>query len=496
MRLKRLDCTILVCLLLLLIISMLPLYVISLNNHPYYDDFGFSAPVRKTWVETGSVSAVVGVAMDNAKNIRNNWQGTYTGTILSNLQPAIFGEQYYFISNWFLITTFLLGFGYALYVFANQLMRISKVNSLSLSVLMLFLIVQFMPDVGEAFYWFNAGIGNIFIYSILIFHFALIVKLHNNTNIIKRIFYLIALVMCVVLLGGGSYGGGLFGLSIYSVLVTCSWVKRWRERYELSFLMALFAFLFLYSMTAPGNGVRAGLIAYDTSPVKAILQAIYYGGATVGNFFSLSLLGICLGFTPIFVESAKHTKFTFKHPWVVAIITFLLYCTQLVPPIYSGIIIGGGRIVNTYFISYVVLFIAYWYYFVGHLTRRFTGFSQGCSSHKNVISVAMAIVFLFGLCNAPVKRNQLIGLQNTASASAVISLLNGEAKSYDAEMSEREILLNNENLPVIELKPLSKIPPIFMQDLIIPDAIYDVRPSLCAYYAKERIDIAGEGELR
>lgn len=78
--------------------------------------------------------------------------------------------------------------------------------------------------------------------------------------------------------------------------------------------------------------------------------------------------------------------------------------------------------------------------------------------------------------------------------SAWLSLLNGEAAQYDREMTERERLLNDESQPVVTLAPLSAAPRIFMEDELTPGAIYDVRPSLCRYYGKEAILLAGEGE--
>lgn len=37
-----------------LVLSALPLYAIAPYNHPYYDDYGFSAPVRHAWQQTAA----------------------------------------------------------------------------------------------------------------------------------------------------------------------------------------------------------------------------------------------------------------------------------------------------------------------------------------------------------------------------------------------------------------------------------------------------------
>ena len=92
---------------LVLVLSTLPLYAISVYNHPYYDDYGFSAGVHQAWKQTGSLGSVLQAAVDSARNTRQNWQGTYTGTMLSNLQPGLFSESLYWIANVFLLTAFI-----------------------------------------------------------------------------------------------------------------------------------------------------------------------------------------------------------------------------------------------------------------------------------------------------------------------------------------------------------------------------------------------------
>ena len=88
----------------------------------------------------------------------------------------------------------------------------------------------------------------------------------------------------------------------------------------------------------------------------------------------------------------------------------------------------------------------------------------------------------------------LYGVQNMNGPSAALSILSGEAARYDAEMILREEALNDPTQPVVTLSPLTAVPDVFMDDLIVPGAEYDVRPSLAAYYGKEAILIAGEEE--
>ena len=59
------------------------------------------------WKDTGDLGAALKAALENAARTRYTWQGTYTGTLLSNLQPGTFSEELYWISGCFLLTAFL-----------------------------------------------------------------------------------------------------------------------------------------------------------------------------------------------------------------------------------------------------------------------------------------------------------------------------------------------------------------------------------------------------
>lgn len=476
---------------LVLILSTLPLYVISFDNHPYYDDFGFSAGVHKAWKETGSMGAVLSAAVESAADTRQTWQGTYTGTILSNLQPGLFSENLYWISSFVLLTALIVCFWFFFDTAFGQL-GLEKWARTSLACMAITLMIQFMPDVGEAFFWFNGGIGNVFIYSMLALAAALCIRLLCRPG--RGIGLTVLLVGLAVVLGGGSYGGGLFALCMCAGLLVWLFVQKHAKRWRMTALTALFLACFLYSVAAPGNTVRANVIQYDSSAVKAILQSLYYGVAQLGSYIDLPIIAITLVLLPALYQAAQKSRFDFEHPWLVLTAGVCLYCTQLTPPLYSGVFIGGGRIVNTYFVSFVALWFLYAYYLAGFCARRLSHVRLPEMNARRFGALALVALCLLAAGCLGFKRSgdAIYGVQNLSGPSAALSLLNGEAKQYDAEMTQREALLNDEAQPVITLAPLHATPAVFMDDLIEPDAVYDVRPSLCLYYGKEAIHIEGE----
>ncbi len=471
-----------------LILSTLPLYTIAFYNHPYYDDFGFSASVHQAWKDTGSLTAVFGAAMDSAAHTRQFWQGTYTGTILSNLQPGLFSESLYWIGNWFILTALIACVAFFLHTaFAKLgLERWGRVSLISLALMM---IIQFMPDVGEAFFWFNGGIGNTFIYALLALAAALSIRLYESKG--KGIVLTLVLAVLMVALGGGSYGGGLFALCMGAVGLACLFWRKGKKRWHFAALYVLLGVCFWYSMSAPGNSVRAWYIQYQSSAVKTVLQSFYYGMGQMGEYMRLPLIAITLPLLPALYEAARKSQYHFSHPWLVLALGTCLYCTQFAPPLYAIASIGDGRIVNTYFISFVILWFFYVYYLAGHMARR-VDLPQ--ITVRQWGAVVLASLCMFGTGALAFRRtgDMLYGVQNLSGPSALLSIVTGEAVQYDREMTAREELLNDENQPVITLEPIGAVPAVFMDDLIIPDAVYDVRESLCLYYGKEAIHIAGE----
>jgi MFS family permease len=505
---------------LLLAITTLPLYILSLYNHPYYDDYGFSAATHAAWRDTGSLPQVVDAALDSAQMVRNTWQGTYTGTLLSNLQPGVFGEHLYFLTTFLLLTAFLLCFGFFLGTIFGQLLGLGRAECVILISLTLTLLVQFMPDPDEAFFWFNGGIGNTFIYSLLALSLALCLKLERAKGRIRPLLLMAALAVLMILLGGGSYVGGVFGLLIYGLVAAFGFARKSRWRFTYPAMAILFLLCFLYSMTAPGNSIRAGVIGSPASPVMAVFQALYYGIAVGGGFIRLPLIGITVCLLPFLSQAAKQSSLSFRHPWLILIGGVCLYCAQFAPTFYSGVGIGGGRIVDTYFQSFVILWLLYAFYLTGYILRqledgRFAPLLFAPASHaangqgnapaqhsrtplltnpspRQRLVLAGCCLILVGCLAYKLPDDASYGPQNMAGASAALSLLRGEAQQYHREMSAREALLNDPTLPDIELSPLSTVPELFMKDLLAPGAPYNGLPSLQAYYGKTSIAVKGE----
>lgn len=478
---------------LLLAVGTLPLYAIAFANHPYYDDYSFSGGVRQVWQQTRDPLAVLGAAVAGAREVRANWQGTYTGTFLSHVQPGVFAENLYWITTFLLLTAYLLGFGFFFTTVLRTVLRAGRAETVAAGSLTLLVSVQFLPAVNEAFFWFNGGVGNVFIYALLAVALGLSIRLWSAKR--GAPWLMLALAVLMVLLGGGSYGGGLFGLLIFAAVTVFAFVRNHRFRMVYAALTALFLACFVYSAFAPGNAQRALLLAPRMAAPEAIAKSLYYGAALIGNWLILPVAALMLGLAPLLYRLAAGSRFRFRHPlWVVAL-AFALFCAQLTPPLYAGVFLGGGRILNTYFVSFVPLLLVVETYLLGALASRRAQRGQAplalTATARRGLLLGAACLFCMGCLGYRQAGDTLYGPMNMAGGRAALSIVTGEAARYDREMRAREALLNDPALAEVTLAPLTATPRVFMEDLLAPGALYDVRPALCRYYGKTAITVEG-----
>lgn len=479
---------------LLLAAGTLPLYAIAFYNHPYYDDYSFSNAVHAVWQTTRDPLKLLSAALQSSAEVRQKWQGTYTGTFLSNLQPGVFSEGLYWLTTFILLTAFLLCFGFFLKTVFRDFLKASRAETVALVSLFLFVATQFMPSPQEAFYWFNGGVGNIFIYSLLALSLALLLRLHLRPRGAAR--RLMLLLLLVTLLGGGSYGGGLFGLLIFAAATAYAFRQKSRFRFAMAALTLWFLLCFLFSALARGNTLRSWLLGPRPSAPEAVLRSLYYGAALMGEFFTLPVLALLLLFAPALYRLAAQSPLRFKHPALALLLGAGVYCAQLTPPLYSAVFLGGGRIMDTYYVSFLAMALLYETYALGALARRreHRGIAAPGSlspAANGRLALLCAGLLLLGCLGYKPESATLYGPMNMAGGSAALSIATGEAARYDREMQAREALLNDASQPVLTLSPLTATPALFMEDLLIPGAVYDVRPVLCSYYGKTEILLEG-----
>ncbi len=473
---------------LMLFISVVPLYAISVYSHPHYDDYGFSENIRHAWQDSGSLATLFKTVSESARSVRETWQGTYLGTVLSNIQPGVFSENLYFLTTFILLTAFLFCFGFFFYTVLKALFGAGGHEIVIVTSLALFLMVQLLPQVNEGFFWFNGGIGNTFVYSLIALSIALMIRLWRVKGA-KAWWLSAALLLLMVALGGGSYGGGLFLICISVLLCGYAFFRKHRFRFVVLGLLAVLIACFAYSMSAPGNDARAAIMGTRISASMAVFKSLYYGVTLLGSYSTLPVVAVMLFLAPLFWRLAEKSEFRFRHPLLVLLLGIGLFCVQLVPPMFSGVFIGGGRIQNTYYFSFIAMALLYELYLLGAIARkRGTPFAL-TPEMKRGIAILSAVLFAFGLLGFSRPADGSFGPKNLTGVEAAVSIISGEARRYDEAMDAREAMLNDPALTDVVLAPLASTPKTFMADTLSSDMTVSILRTLELYYRKQSVTL-------
>ena len=81
------------------LLSLLPLLVIGMYNHPAGDDFAYGLNAHLAWESSHSLWAAIKAAAATVKSYYTSWQGTYSSIFLMSLQPAVISERLYALTT-------------------------------------------------------------------------------------------------------------------------------------------------------------------------------------------------------------------------------------------------------------------------------------------------------------------------------------------------------------------------------------------------------------
>lgn len=542
MRTKTLSCRLFAVLcVLLLIASILPLFILSSFNHPFYDDFGFSLLTRKAWQETGDVGAVLAAAWQNTQGIRHTWEGTYTTSFISTLQPGIFSEDLYWLTTVLLLSALMLSLWFFLRQSLARLLQMDGFTFTSCYCVLAFLMVQLVPDVAEAFFWFNGGVAYTLMWTLLLAVLGLWFCLLRCEKRTCSALITLSLALLMVLLGGAKYSLLLTGSLLFVGFTLWAFIVRRPARFNCLVLTLLFLSCFAFSALAPGNQVRAATLGNGLSAPMSIAQSLYFGLALIGHWATLPLLSSLVGLTLLLLPTLRRSGLRFSHPIWVTLLMAGLFCTQLTPTLYTGNFLGDGRVLNTYYYTYVLMAFFLLLYWAGWLLRiKVSSFkhlpiaawinriaASDSNSTTKLIQAAAIDGTAFALENdsssltnkvsppaesprrvdlLPVCITVLLlavgclgylpdgaeipGPQHMAGGSALRSLLKGEAQDFDRQMDERNKDLNDFAQPSVVLHPVQNIPSAFMGDAFDAPSLSYVLSLYQEYYRKETVSLS------
>lgn len=480
------------------VLSLLPLLVLSFYNHPAMDDFNFGILTRRAWVANKGLAAIPAVlmaAVERSVYIWNVWQGTFSFSVLAALRPSIITEKLTFINTFILLGLFVWGFSKFSRVILHEILGLSRDVAAIVACVVMTLCIQYVPYGVEAFYWWNGSIGYTGLFSVLLGMFSLLFLSKKEGHIpAKR---MVAFLFLAVLLSGGQFPVMLLGAV---VLVLCLVDALIGKQYSkvLKLQMAGLTILYLaglvLSVSAPGNKRRQQYFV-PNKPFKAIYRSYLESLSYMREETNVIIILVMVGLFLWMLWELKKTRFSFRCPLLFTLVSYSMYVVMWVPGMYAVKYISGGRYYNILYYGIVLFYAANTIYYAGWLRRQYEKCSQKFMDLiRGAVPAFLGLTGIFCVVLFLCKVDIVTDLEEINTATALKSLVYGEARVYHEEIKAREVLYNDPDIKVVEVGDLTYKPKLLFYGTLTTNPEDSRNQAMCNYYNKEYMVKVGEEE--
>lgn len=196
-----------------LCVCMVPLFILAAYCYPCADDFRFGLYPHLAFQQTGSVWAALAGAARQVYETYFNWQGTFSAVFLFALQPAVFGEGFYWLCP---VVMFAALFWGAVRIFRAGGKVLGAGRKTTELALLLYLLVctQLVQSPAQAFYWWNGAVYYVFFYALMLVLAARVLRMLAGARTVRHIAAtaLLAFFVC-----GGNYVTALLSLELLAL---------------------------------------------------------------------------------------------------------------------------------------------------------------------------------------------------------------------------------------------------------------------------------------
>ena len=483
----------------ILILSLFPVLMISFYNHSCADDYAYGIITRHAWIKTHDFISLFQAAGQQIAKTYMTWQGTYAAVGVFSLQPAVFGENWYFLTTWILAGMFILGNFYFFRVIFGRIGGRKDIADIIAGVVIL-LSMQTLPHALQSFYWWNGGSYYTLFYSLMLIQSAVYVQVIYSGQWSRK--KCLMSVLLAVVISGGNFVSALVNMEITAVfLLICLFRKKKAIPGSILVSAATMAGL-LVSVLAPGNRIR--MAAEQTeNPILAIGQSFMMAYRYMHEW-TTPLLILCLLFLLPFLwrfHREDYRKEADISILLLILFLFAIFASSFTPTIYATEQEGPRRVQNIRYFLWIVMCVMTESAAVCKVQKLLTRSSSGGgildqieqAFSKGLVSFMVGIMFCMVLCVS----SDVLPKQNRnvlTSVSTARSMLIGEAQKFDGEMDERISLLQSQEQHVVLQPPQDRPEDLYYFD--ITDNISDwSNVAMADFYDKEDVALTGKRSL-
>ena len=490
----------------LYVISILPLLILSFFSYPVADDFAMAVDVHAVYAATGSFLQTIAKDFAMAWHYYTKWCGYYTSDLLMAMPPSVFGEQFYRIGTFLLLGMLSFGTIYFLHALLVKAYHVQADIFLCITMILLFLTVQCMPQGAvrvEAFYWYSGAINYLFLYGLELVYLGLLISAVCESGSKRRYDVIMASVIGF-LMGGANYMSALSCAIISGLLLLylmAGSVRAIRRKFSALFVKDVRQLLipsvimlagFFCSCLAPGNKYRA--VGFQKmNPVKAILMSLHYTlSYAINEWTTWAVICLLLIIAVLFWKALERTKHRFDHPVLAVLFLYGMASANITPSLYAEGNIGAGRIQSIFWTQFILCLTLAAGYVTGwihqHMEEKAQRAESTLSEPEHLSSAASGFILavvLFGIFGSlmAVKVNPHF----YTATSAVADLGNGSAESYARTWEERYKVLHDTGVRNVTFDALSKKPALLFFSDVAQDPKDWANLAMCEYYGKDSI---------
>ena len=443
---------VLVCLALLLL--LLPMLKAAQYDVPAADDYSNGLPTYRAWVQTGSIGPVLKAAWDRVYDLYFGWQGTFSAIFLFTLNPMIFGEQYYQIGPWLILTMLMIGNFVLIFTVFGRLFNAPKAECCIIAAVWSILCTQFLPRASQGIYWYTGAVYYTLFFSFSALAFAVLLRFLLRKEGERGTGRLITASIMFLIVGGGNL---VTGLTTAVVLVSMEAFLLWKKRSDWKpMLIPVLCYMvsFGLNVAAPGNSARQTFFA-QPGLFEAVWLSFRQAALSLGKWFTLPVWALILILVPVLWRIAVRTGIRFEYPALVTLYSICLTGVMFYPPIYAMTehnLNNLGRITNIIFFGMLFLAIFNFFYWIGWLVQR-KSLTERCfpaaekGRYSAVLLLLLLIVFAFGMTR--------IKWYDTTSISAFRSYRSTQMGNYWHTYKQRLEILKD---PSVEDAVLKRFP--------------------------------------
>lgn len=488
---------ILISLYVVTIILTIPILIASFYNFPCADDFDQAANVYKIVSSQDNVLYILGKIVSNAylamKDQYFNWSGCYSSYFFSALEPFAFHKSLIFLNTFIFVGITIISVWYFLSSVLNKVLKLGKVYSNIIILIMINLMIQFIPSAFDAFYWFNGSFYNTIGFCAALVFSAIIVRLLCGITGYKKTTYFIVLSALAIFIGGTNYSTILVLLIMLLIvnvyLLFTIEVEKINKVLIISSTMVLIV-CFIISVAAPGNSIRADYFNQQ-SAIKAILNSFLMAFWQMRGVLNIPILISLVFCAFLIIRKIKARKYHCKYPIIVLLFTFGLYSATFTPIIYATSGPPEARLVNIQY-WFLLLFLLFdFVYLWGWIYCRYYEIVEPLEKNSHILkilrnkryAILLTCVIIF-LCLT------LGHVKEISGVKVVCDLKNNTLQQFQTEMQIREELYNNPDIINIKVKELSKIPIIFTGYADVSEDIdYSINKAIANFYNKKSVQL-------